>query len=252
MTTQASPVQTDGTPHQSERQSIWRKIRDSFYASVGDIVFGMEDGTVSIFGLVFGVAASSTSTAPVVLAGATGAISAAVSMMAGVFLDVESQQGQANAELSAIKARIDEHPAEELARIRSQLTGEGFTPAEAETIVSALQRDPKLLLRFEINEELQIGTTAKQSPLGHALWMFASDLLAASIPVIPFAIWSLGTARVVSVIITTALLVLLGIGRARIAHTPVLRTIAETVGIAAAAAVAGLLIGLLVDRWTGS
>jgi hypothetical protein len=26
--------------------------------SVGDVVFGMEDGTVSIFGLVFGVAAS--------------------------------------------------------------------------------------------------------------------------------------------------------------------------------------------------
>ncbi len=31
-------------------------IRTSFFASFGDIVFGMEDGTVSIFGLVFGMA----------------------------------------------------------------------------------------------------------------------------------------------------------------------------------------------------
>ena len=34
------------------------RIRRSFLASVGSIVFGMEDGTVSIFGLVFGVAVS--------------------------------------------------------------------------------------------------------------------------------------------------------------------------------------------------
>jgi len=33
------------------------RIRGSFLSSVGSIVFGMEDGTVSIFGLVFGVAA---------------------------------------------------------------------------------------------------------------------------------------------------------------------------------------------------
>lgn len=55
----------------------------SFQASFGDIVFGMEDGTMSIFGLVFGVAASASDTRAVRVAGMTGAIAAAVSMMAG-------------------------------------------------------------------------------------------------------------------------------------------------------------------------
>ena len=32
------------------------RLRRSFEDSAGTIVFGMEDGTVSIFGLVFGVA----------------------------------------------------------------------------------------------------------------------------------------------------------------------------------------------------
>ena len=63
-------------------QSVIAQVKQSLVASAGDIVFGMEDGTVSIFGLVFGVAASSTSSAPVLLAGATGAVAAAVSMMA--------------------------------------------------------------------------------------------------------------------------------------------------------------------------
>ena len=35
--------------------SLASRIAASFKASFGDIVFGMEDGTVSIFGLVFGV-----------------------------------------------------------------------------------------------------------------------------------------------------------------------------------------------------
>lgn len=65
---------------------------------MGSIVFGMEDGTASIFGLVFGVAAAAPDSRVVLLAGGTGAISAAVSMMAGTFLDVESTNDQASSE----------------------------------------------------------------------------------------------------------------------------------------------------------
>ena len=54
------------------------RIRRSFLASVGSIVFGMEDGTVSIFGLVFGVAASAPDSRAVLLAGGTGAVAAAL------------------------------------------------------------------------------------------------------------------------------------------------------------------------------
>jgi VIT1/CCC1 family predicted Fe2+/Mn2+ transporter len=232
-------------------ESTWQKIKDSFYASVGDIVFGMEDGTVSIFGLVFGVAASSSSSAPVLLAGATGAVAAAVSMMAGAFLDVESERGKAQAELADVKARIAAHPDQEMARIGQQLTADGFTSAETDTLLGAFRRNPTLMMRYESDVELQISKTANDSPVGHAVWMFVSDLFAASIPVIPFAIWPIGTARVVSVTITATLLVLLGIGRARIAHTTVARTVIETVGVATAAAIAGLLIGSLVNHWSG-
>src|SRR5689334_21141348 len=63
--------------------SILERLRNSFRNSAGTIVFGMEDGTVSIFGLIFGVAATTTETKTVLIAGATGAVAAAVSMMAG-------------------------------------------------------------------------------------------------------------------------------------------------------------------------
>jgi vacuolar iron transporter family protein len=43
------------------------------------------------------------------------------------------------------------------------------------------------------------------------------------------------------------LLVILGIGRARVGHRRILPTVAQTVGIAAAAAIAGLLVGELIS-----
>jgi hypothetical protein len=70
--------------------SFLYRIRESLRGSAGDIVYGMEDGAVSILGLVLGVAAGAQSGSAVFLAGATGAIAASVSMMAGLYLDLES------------------------------------------------------------------------------------------------------------------------------------------------------------------
>src|SRR5215469_1628147 len=76
---------------------ILQRLRSSFANSVGTIVFGMEDGTVSIFGLIFGVAATTDNTKTVLIAGASGAVAAAVSMMAGAYLDIETTRDKANA-----------------------------------------------------------------------------------------------------------------------------------------------------------
>ena len=71
-----------------------KSIKRSFYGSIGEIVFGMEDGAVTIFGLVAGVAISANSSTQVLLAGASGGISSAISMMCGVFLDLQSDHDQ--------------------------------------------------------------------------------------------------------------------------------------------------------------
>jgi vacuolar iron transporter family protein len=66
------------------------------------------------------------------------------------------------------------------------------------------------------------------------------------VPVIPFALFTLATARLVSLAVTFMLLVILGIGRARIGHRRTRPTVAQTVGIATAAAVAGIAVGKLI------
>jgi len=243
-TTTPEAVAAD-TPSPGVITRIWK----SFHESFGDIVFGMEDGTVSIFGLVFGVAATAPDALTVLLAGATGAAAAAVSMMAGTFLDVESGRDQARAQLAETRARIARDPAAEARSEQQQLQAMGFSEADASAIVAAIQRTPNAPINFASAFVLQIGKSATRNPVVQAAWMFVADLLAASVPVLPFAFLPLGEARAVSVTVTTVLLLLLGLGRGLVARRNVLWTMLETVLIAAVAAGAGLLIGQLITRW---
>ena len=97
--------------------SLWQRLKTSLQASAGEVVFGMEDGTVSIFGLVFGVAATTSDQKAVLIAGASGAVAAAVSMMAGTYLDAETGEDQTKVMASRITCRIAERPgARSLAR----------------------------------------------------------------------------------------------------------------------------------------
>jgi vacuolar iron transporter family protein len=236
------------TEKSTQQKSFLEAVGKSFNDSIGDIVFGMEDGTVSILGLVFGVASSTTSSSLVLLAGATGAISAAVSMMAGTFLDVESTNDRAKAQLAHEQAEIDNNLEGEKQEVRDRLRTAGFNDQDTAAIVDALARHPKTLLRVEAVSELQLGSTEQKNPFVQAAWMFISDLFAAFVPVVPFAFLSLANARLVSLIITGLLLLLLGVGRGLVGHRNVVLTALETLGIATAAALAGFLIGRLVTR----
>ena len=83
-----------------------QRLRGSLANSAGTIVFGMEDGTVSIFGLIFGVAVTTSSTATVLIAGASGAVAAAVSMMAGAYLDVETTRDEIEANRALMRGDL--------------------------------------------------------------------------------------------------------------------------------------------------
>jgi len=223
--------------------SLLDRIRTSFRSSVGSIVFGMEDGTVSIFGLVFGVAASAPDSHAVVLAGATGATAAAISMMAGTYLEVKSTNDQATTLLASERARYEANSGELDSAIRRSLVSAGFEDSEAETVADIFSRHPETSIQIGAALDLGISEAGKRDPFVAAAWMFLTDLFAASIPVIPFAVFALARARIVSLSLTFVLLLALGIGRSAIGHRRLVPTVAETIGIGAAAACAGVLVG---------
>jgi vacuolar iron transporter family protein len=221
--------------------SILQRLRSSFGNSAGTVVFGMEDGTVSIFGLIFGVAATTTDAKTVLIAGASGAAAAAVSMMAGAYLDVETTRDRMSAARASQKAASSS-----IAYLRSRLAEAGLSSEQSEALAVAVQRDPNatggLLMALQGTGETPL------NPMEQALWMLVADFLAAAVPILPFVFLPVLQARYVSGAVTIALLVALGVGRAQIAKRSIIRTVAETVSIGIAAALAGVAISLLVDR----
>jgi vacuolar iron transporter family protein len=89
---------------------------------------------------------------------------------------------------------------------------------------------------------------SRQSPLVRSPWMLLADFFAAAIPILPFGFLPVPQGRVVSGIVTTLLLVALGVGRARIGGRHIVRTVFETVSIGVAAALAGVAIGVFVSH----
>ena len=228
-------------------RGLWQRTTASLRVAIGDVTFGMEDGAVSVAGLVFGVSAGTDDSRVVVLAGATGAVAGAVSMMAGRYLDVQSMGHRSDALLASTRDRVAKHPDAYLARASARLRAGGFTADEAHVTVEALRRNPRALADHVIAYELGAVATPEASPMSHALWMFVADLLAASVPVLPFVFLPLEQARLVSLVITGALMAALGIARGRIGGVNIYRTALETMAIAGAAALAGVAIGTLVS-----
>ena len=227
-------------------KSLISHVRQSFHASIGDVVFGMEDGTVSIFGLVFGVAMSTDQSSVVLLAGGTGAIAAAVSMMAGAYLDAESERDRARVEAKKQAEAWAQDASATLQRLSQHLAGAGIPAAQVAAVRTLFASDPQMLraLRTALMPAAQDPLVS--SPLAHAFWMFIADLCAAFVPVIPFALLAISDARLVSILVTALLLIALGIGRGLIGQRSLIRTTLETLGVAAAAAAAGIMIGKII------
>ena len=223
-----------------------RRLASQSRVAIGDITFGMEDGAVSVSGLVFGVAASTSDSRLVVLAGATGAVAGAVSMMAGRYLDVQSVGHSGEALLYTTRQHIAHAPRPYLDRAAHRLRAAGLTTEETNTVIEIFERNPDALLHHVAAYELGLAVQPQGSPLFHALWMFVADLIAAGVPVIPFVFLPIQTAVAVTLVVTGLWMALLGIARGRIGGVNIWRSAVQTMAIAGAAALAGVLVGRLV------
>lgn len=223
-----------------------KRLRKSLRDSAGTIVFGMEDGTVSIFGLIFGVAATTNNAGTVLIAGASGAVAAAVSMMAGVFLDLETTRDESKAKRAALTSALAADAPSICATLPGQLAAAGLTQRQSAALTGAVTHDREALDGLLL--ALHGSPDAPPSPWQQALWMLIADFAAAAVPIVPFVFLPVAQGRVISAAMTIALLIGLGVGRGRIGGSAVARTIVETVAVGVAAALAGVAISVLIER----
>jgi VIT1/CCC1 family predicted Fe2+/Mn2+ transporter len=183
----------------------------------------------------------------VFLAGATAAIAATVSMMAGVFLDLESERDEARVESEERAAEIRANPDGAITKLIDDLQDSGISRQSLDALRADFTKNPMAIQAFEdaVAAE-ETPESGKASVWIHASWMGIADFIAAMTPVIPFAFLPFEQAKIACIAGTALLLFLLGLGRARIGKRPVFRTVLETMAVATAAGIAGVVFGLLI------
>ena len=176
-------------------------------------VLGANDGLVSNFGLVMGVAGAGAASDAVLVAGVAGLLSGSLSMALGEWLSVQSSRELYAREVAVQAAAIDRDPEGEADALARTYEAKGIPSTDARLLAGRIiGGDRAAAVDSAVREHLGIDPRE----LGGSAWTaaitsFVLFAIGAAIPLLPFLL-PLGSARLVSAVLSGATLFILGAG----------------------------------------
>jgi vacuolar iron transporter family protein len=153
---------------------------------IGDAIYGVNDGLGAVFGIVSGMAGYTGGSEVVLAAGLAGTLASALSMGAGAYLASKSEREVYESEITRERRELEADPEEERTELELFYQLKGFSPDEAHTMVSRLQKDSKELLKALVHEELGLTEESFPNPLRSTVSATISTAIGGFIPIIPF------------------------------------------------------------------
>lgn len=220
-------------PHIGETRQYWR-----------DIILGVNDGLVSILLLVVGVVGGGLDRGQVLLTAVAGAIAGAISMASGEYLATKSQDEVFEAELALERTHIRDFRELEVSQLRGFFADMGVLENDLDSVMSGFTDNDDALLNAMAALEFGVVDSERRSPY---MAMAASGLLflAGSLPaVVPFIIFSAtNTALAWAVLLSLGGLFGVGVVKARVAKTSLLKSGLENLVIAGVGGLIAWLVG---------
>lgn len=143
-------------------------------------VLGANDGLLSTTSIVIGVAAASPDRNTIILAALAGMIAGALSMAAGEYVSVSSQEDTEKADLLREKRELEEMPEVELQELARIYEKRGVSKETALLVATELTHHDALAAHA--HDELGINEITQAKPLQAALASFGSFALGALLP----------------------------------------------------------------------
>ena len=143
-------------------------------------VLGANDGLLSTTSIVIGVAAASPDRNTIILAALAGMIAGAMSMAAGEYVSVSSQEDTEKADLLREKRELEEMPEIELQELAKIYEKRGVSKRTALQVATELTAHDALAAHAR--DELGINEISQAKPLQAALASFGSFALGALLP----------------------------------------------------------------------
>lgn len=145
-------------------------------------VLGANDGLLSTTSIVIGVAAADPSRSTIILAALAGMIAGAMSMAAGEYVSVSSQEDTEKADLTREKKELEEMPEVELMELAKIYEKRGVSKETALQVATELTAHDAL--SAHAHDELGINEITKAQPFLASIASFFSFLAGALLPMI--------------------------------------------------------------------
>jgi VIT1/CCC1 family predicted Fe2+/Mn2+ transporter len=212
---------------------------------VRDVIFGANDGLVSILALVAGVYGAITDSHTILVAGLAGAVAGSISMGAGSYLSSKSEKEVTEKESERKGIRKRRSPEEEREELAKFYEVKGFKRQEAEAIADRVSAKMELAEEMTVGEE--IGLTSEESwpPMKAGVLTSLSFAVASVVPILPFAFMSVTPAVITAAIASIASLFAVGASKAIFTRKSWVRSGLEMMAIGTLAAAGTYVIGLL-------
>jgi VIT1/CCC1 family predicted Fe2+/Mn2+ transporter len=162
-------------------------------------VLGANDGIVSTASLVVGVAAAGTAREDILLAGVAGLVAGALSMAAGEYVSVSSQEDTEQADLALERKELATEPEAETRELAAIYVQRGLDPELAREVAQQLMAHDAL--GAHARDELGLSDNLAARPLQAALASAGTFAIGAVLPIltvmiVPRALTSLFVAAV--------------------------------------------------------
>lgn len=228
---------------------------------VREVIFGTQDGLLTTLGLVSGVGGATSDRYSVLVAGLAGAIAGMIAMGAGAYISSKSQLEVHQAEVEREKGELSNFPDRELEELVHLYQDQGLPEADARLVAEKIALRPGAMLNAMTQMELGLQIEAS-APLREGFIMAAAFVAGAVVPLMPWFFLPMHpVAHVAGSVITTAALwsagatviglFAMGVGKAKLAHSSLIRGALEVTAIGVAAAVFGYLLGSLFPHVVG-
>lgn len=145
-------------------------------------VLGANDGLLSTTSIVIGIAAAMPERNTIVLAALAGMIAGAMSMAAGEYVSVSSQEDTEKSDLLREKDELEKMPESELKELAKIYEKRGVTPETA--LMVAKELTAKNALEAHAKDELGINEITQAKPLQAAFASLASFAIGATLPLL--------------------------------------------------------------------
>lgn len=213
---------------------------------VRDVIFGANDGLVSILALVIGVYGAITESHPVLIAGIAGAVAGAISMGASAYLSSKSEKEVTDKEDERKGSKKGGTREEERKRLAKFYRTRGFKIQEAEAIAERVTSEMEVKETINIGEEVGLTSEASWPPIKTAFLTGLSFAVASTIPVLPFAFMGVAPAVITAIIASIFCLFGVGASKAIFTRKSWIRSGIEMMAIGILASAVTYAIGMLI------